>query len=73
MKFAVYRKPSNTGRLLDYNSYAPASHKINVVNSLVNRALKICREDEMENEMKYIKSNLKMNGFPKKTVEKQIS
>ena len=26
----------------------------------------------MENEMKYIKSNLKMNGFPKKTVEKQI-
>ena len=26
----------------------------------------------MENKMKYIKSNLKMNGFPKKTVEKQI-
>ena len=24
---------------------------------------------EMENEMKYIKSNLKMNGFPNKTVE----
>ena len=58
---------------MDYNSYASASHKINVVNSLVNRALKICSEDEMENEMKYIKSNLKMNGFPKKTVEKQIS
>ena len=35
--------------------------------------LKICSEDEMENEMKYIKSNLKMNRFPKKTVEKQIS
>ena len=29
-KFVVYRKPSNTGRLLDYNSYAPASHKIKV-------------------------------------------
>ena len=58
---------------MDCNSYAPASHKINVVNSLVNRALKICSEDEMENEMKYIKQNLKMNGFPKKTVEKQIS
>ena len=49
LKFAVYRKPSNTGRLMDYNSYAPASHKINVVNSLVNRALKICSENEIEN------------------------
>ena len=27
----------------------------------------------MENEMKYIKLNLKINGFPKKTVEKQNS
>ena len=32
-KFAIYRKTSNTGRLLDYDSYAPGIQKINVIKS----------------------------------------
>ena len=73
MKFAANWRPSTTGRLLEYNSYATSSHKINVVNSLINRVLKISNEVEIRSGMRYIKWNLKMNGFSKKTVEKQIS
>ena len=43
-KFRVFRKASNTGRLLDYESYSPDIHKRNVVKSLVQRALKICSD-----------------------------
>ena len=43
-KFTVFRKASNTGRLLDYESYSSDIHKRNVVKSLVQRALIICSD-----------------------------
>ena len=71
-KFAIYRKTSNTGRLLDYDSYAPGIQKRNVIKSLVQRALKICSDTEQSSELDFISDTLKKNGFPKKLIKGQI-
>ena len=71
-KFTVFRKASNTGRLLDYESYSPDIHKRNVVKSLVQRALKICSDSELNEELDFITETLKKNGFPKKLIKNQI-
>ena len=71
-KFAVFRKASNTGRLLDYESYSPDIHKRNVVKSLVLRALKICSDSELNEELDFITETLKKNGFPKRLIKNQI-
>ena len=74
-KFTVVRKASNTGRLLDYESYSPDIHKRNVVKSLVQRALKICSDSELNEELDFITETLKKKvnqGFPKRLIKKQI-
>ena len=70
--FAIYRKTSNTGRLLDYESYASGIQKINVIKFLVQRALKICSDTELSRELDFITDTLKKNGFPKKLIKGQI-
>ena len=71
-KFSIYRKTSNTGRLLDYDSFAPGIQKRNVIKSLVQRALKICSDTELSSELDFITDTLKKNGFPKKLIKGQI-
>ena len=65
MKFNVFRKPTTTGRYLDYNSHNPLPHKINTVTALQRRAFTICSdyEDQVE-ELNRVKEELKMNGYP---------
>jgi len=55
LDFTVYRKPSNTGKYLDYNSYNSKNQKISVINSLVTRAFKICSPSQLEHELDIIK------------------
>ena len=62
----------NTGRLLDYGSYAPGIQKRNVIKSLVRRALQICSDTEQSSELDFITGTLKKNGFPKKLIKGQI-
>ena len=71
-KFTVFRKASNTGRVLDYDSYSPDIHKRNVVKSLVQRALKICSDSELNEELDFITETMKKKGFPKRLIKNQI-
>ena len=72
LKFKIYRKPSHTGRLLNFNSSSHIAHKRSTIRSLVSRAFKICSEEYLENELTNIKEQLKNNGYPKKLVNREI-
>ena len=72
MKFKVHRKPSHTGRLLNYNSSSHMAHKRSTIRSLVSRAFKICSEEYLENELTLIKEQLSNNGYPRKMIVKEI-
>ena len=52
LKFDIYRKPSYTRKLLDYNSSSHLSHKRSTVTSLLDRAYKICSPEYLQNESK---------------------
>ncbi|KAM7311897.1 uncharacterized protein ISCGN_008804 [Ixodes scapularis] len=59
LNFAVYRKPTHTGRYLDFESYHPTSHKASVVSALFRRALSVCSTEEaIREEVKKIKADL---------------
>ena len=73
LKFDIYRKPSYTGKLLDYNSSSHLSHKRSTVKSLLDRAFKICSPEYLQNEISLIKKQLIDNNYPKKFIQKEIN
>ena len=72
LTFGIYRKPTNSGRHLDFNSYHHQRHKKNVVAALRHRANKICSPDEMKKENDTIFKELVQNGYPRKLVKTTI-
>ena len=70
VKFKVYRKPTATGRYLDYNSNNPISHKINTVTALQRRAYTICSDvEDRGEELEIVRKDLQMNGYPSKLLD----
>ena len=72
MDFTIYRKPSNTGKYLDYKSYNSKNQKISVINSLVTRAFKICSNEYLEDELETIRKDLIKNNYPKREINRVI-
>ena len=68
LKFTVHRKKTYTGSLQRFDSYSPLKYKRNTIKTLVNRAYKICSNDQLENELCYLRQLLKDNGYPKKII-----
>ena len=50
LTFGIYKKPTNSGRHLDFKSYHHQRHKKNVVAAHRHRANKICSPEEMKKE-----------------------
>lgn len=48
LKFSIYRKGTHTDKYLDWYSCHPKAHKITVVNTLIQRALRICDNEFLE-------------------------
>ena len=71
--FTVYRKPTNTGKYLDYNSYNSKTQKISVINSLLTRAIKICSKNHLENELEKCRKDLMENNYPKTEINRVIN
>ncbi|XP_021964121.1 uncharacterized protein LOC110859472 [Folsomia candida] len=69
----VYRKPTHTGRYLNYHSYHHPSQKIAVIDALTYRALKICDDEFLEEELQTITESLKQNGYPRNLIQKRIN
>ena len=66
---SVYRKPTFTGLYLDWHSFAPKSRKLNLIRCLSYRALNICSECKIENELRGIKDIFIDNGYPEDVID----
>jgi len=71
--FSIYRKPTNTDKYLDFKSHHPICHKLSVVDSLVNRALKICDDDKIDQELAHVIEVLHSNNYPKNLILQRIN
>jgi hypothetical protein len=69
----VYRKPTNTSRYLNFESYHHISQKISLVDSLLYRALIICDSEFIEEEINFIEMILTKNKYPIDFIRKRIS
>ena len=49
--FSIYRKPTNTGNYLKFDSYHPLAHKRAVAKSLIDRANNLCDEQNLMGEL----------------------
>ena len=64
-EFQVYRKATNTGLYVNYDSFVPWHNRISWLRSLVVRATRICSPTRLPAELKKIKQMASWNGFPK--------
>lgn len=73
IKTAVYRKPTNTGQYLHFKSNHASNTKSGIIQTLVNRAEKICSEQDNKcAELNHIKEDLLANGYPNTFINKHM-
>ena len=65
LSFSVYRKPVNTGRQLDFQSFHHLSQKRSVASSLYKRAKDLCSEGNIKDEINNLEKLLIQNNYPK--------
>ena len=65
-EITIYRKPTNKGIYLHWNSFAPKTWKHAILRSVIHKAYDICSNDEfLRLELSEIKHDLiKTNGYP---------
>ena len=64
-----YRKPTFSGRYLNYNSHHPLSNKIAIIYCLVDRAINLSHSSFHNDNILFIKNVLKLNDYPKKVID----
>ena len=70
---SVYRKPTFTGLYLSWDVFAPRSGKLNLIKCLSFRALNICSDNKIEEELKVIRALFHRNGYPKEVINDNIN
>ncbi|CAF3057869.1 unnamed protein product [Rotaria sp. Silwood2] len=70
---SIYRKPTFTGLLLNWNSFVPHSYKVSAINSMIYRAIRICSSySSMDKEFQFVKDLALVNDYPLRFIECQI-
>ena len=69
----VFRKSTHSGRYLNFQSYHPIQHKISVVDTLLFRAFIICDQNQIDNELQIVTTQLQNNGYPLKFINRRKS
>ncbi|XP_054290083.1 uncharacterized protein LOC129005267 [Macrosteles quadrilineatus] len=67
---AVYRKPTHTNRYLNAQSHHHPAQKNGILNTLINRAIRISDMENRISEEKVITSALLSNGYSKKDIKR---
>jgi hypothetical protein len=70
----IHRKPTHTGRYLNFKSNHPPHVKRGLIQSLHNRASTIRQErHDLLNEFSNLKRDLQLNGYPQDFIESVIN
>ena len=64
----IYRKHTQTGQYVSFDSFTLWKWKISWISSLVTRAKRICSENYLDQEIQLIKNYAAWNGYPKHIV-----
>ena len=67
-----YTKPTFSGRFLNFHSKHPRSQKKGMIYNLVDRAINLCNEKFLDENIEKVKSLLKQNDYRTWFVEKFI-
>ncbi|BHF65636.1 hypothetical protein SprV_0200864900 [Sparganum proliferum] len=71
IRTTVYRKATNTRRILHFKSNHPVGHKRSCVRTLFQRVQTHCSDDNgRKEEIKYLHALFKANGYPKSFIRK---
>jgi hypothetical protein len=71
---SVYRKPTNTDRLLDFSSYHPLSHKASTVKTLFDRADRLCNTRlAKKSEHRALNRQFSINGYAPSFVKRILN
>ena len=70
---SVYRKPTFTSQYIHWDSFSPMKRKINLVATLVHRALLISSSSKLQAELDKIRSILVGNGYPNHIITSAFS
>jgi hypothetical protein len=68
----VYRKPTQTNTYLNYNSFHPNAHKISVIDTLLSRAIKLCDNEHINQEIEYVTNVLVSNLYPRNVIIERL-
>ena len=70
---SVYIKPTHSNDCLNYNGVCPDRYKISTINTLINRAYRVCSDwHTFHSEIERIKQLLTDNNFPMAVIDESI-
>ena len=70
----VYRKPTNTNVIMNYQAVAPNKWKTSLINCFLNRAVKLSSSKELlDKEVNNIKELFKLNGYPAEFIDRNVN
>ena len=68
---SVYRKPTFSGVLTNFESFLPISYKYNLISTLLHRGFMICSSYRtLHFEIMKIKQIFRSNGYPKNVLDR---
>jgi len=68
----VYRKPTHTNPYLHPLSHHHPAHKLSVLSSLVHRAHALCDHESLSQELEFLTTNFKQNGYNDGQIERAM-
>ncbi|XP_055526059.1 uncharacterized protein LOC129728069 [Wyeomyia smithii] len=73
IKTEWYMKPIASGRFLDYFSFHPLHHKINMAKNFIRRVDKLSTNLQNDDKARIIHKQLRLNNYPKALINRLIS
>jgi len=73
LKFSVYRKPTNAEVYLHYFSFTASNIKTGIAQGLLLRALRICDQEYLQDEIAHIFECFKKLAYPEHVLSKALS
>ncbi|GJQ74695.1 hypothetical protein Trydic_g21546 [Trypoxylus dichotomus] len=70
---SVFREPTHTDRYLHNQSNHHPGQKNTVMRTLVERACRVCSEEQLKEELDHLRQALRCNGYPEDVIDRAIS